>query len=328
MNIIISSPTSYKLTEVPNEITNKPPSSMENTKIYIINDLVATQGENLEEIITESINATFTNTTSSLTYECLFIYTPELDKTTLMLRGYSIKAKESCIPAGTYNCTFTLGSSTINLENIKFTSGLVDEHAPVYVRNRRIGEITTPIIAGDKRSQQIVFYIQKCYDGISFLDNSKQVWVKYIPLLQTGSEQIHSCKAEIYDIYPDPDLDGIDWVKVVWNVPDEVMNADGEIRFAIVITNKLGGGETTYEYIWQTFPSTLTIYEGLGAFPELPIEEEDMDSVATILTNKIIELESDVARLESMDLDNNSENEEFILGGGGADEFFDEPEGE
>jgi hypothetical protein len=71
----------------------------------------------------------------------------------------SIKAKESCIPAGTYNCTFTLGSSTINLENIKFTSGLVDEHAPIYVRNRRIGEITTPIIAGDKRSQQIVFYI-------------------------------------------------------------------------------------------------------------------------------------------------------------------------
>jgi len=77
------------------------------------------------------------------------------------------------------------------------------------------------------------------------LDETKTVWVDYIPAdfepiydPNTGKtlEFLSSNDVEVDDANPEPES-GIDWIRLIWDVPKAAMRAPGEVKFAISVLN-------------------------------------------------------------------------------------------
>lgn len=305
MNIIISSPDNYKITETRT-------ASIHNTRVYIATDLI--DSLDLTNIVLKSADGT---------YHCSFVAKPDLDKANLHLNGFAIQSQEGCIPAGDYRCEIPGMTTTIS---IVFTEGLVDEHAPIYIRDRSIGKIETSVVEGDKNSQQFVFYIQRCYDGVSFLNPSKNIYVDYIPvdtsyLVDEEGQPVAflSDLLIVEDTNPEPDLNGRDWVKLIWNLPPEATAKQGTVTFAISVQ----GYEQEEDYLWQTLPSSFMVLSNIGKRPPVPVSSSDGLGVINQLQQQVNELETDVRNLESLDRDGDPDNANFIIGGGGAEEYFE-----
>lgn len=308
MNIIISS-----LNAAP-KTSETTAASLHNTKVYI--------AETLVEVLA---NETLMLSSADQTYPCSLVADSSLDKDSLQLKGYTLRSLEGCIPAGTYTCTI---ASVPSIE-ITFTEGLVDEHAPIYIRDRSIAPITTSIVAGDRYSQQFVFYIQRCYDGVSFLDDSKLVCVDYIPLDESllidkdGNKISYlTTVAKVEDVNPEPDENGRDWIKLIWNVPSAAMAQAGVIKFAISVLGIVTRNNTETLYIWQTSPASFTVLPSLGPRPGVPVSATEELGVLDVLQQQINDLELDVRALESMDYDGDPDNGEYVLGGGGLESWM------
>lgn len=199
---------------------------------------------------------------------------------------------------------------------------MTDEHAVVHINDRTIGPITTPIVAQDRNSQQITFQIKKLYDGVSFLDETKKIYIDYIPIgfspyeddngnvVNFLSDEIHQVKEIIAE-------NDVSYLQFLWNVPPEATKAVGVIRYGISIL-----GTEEFDYIWQTNPSTFTVSANLGIRPIIPVSSPEDVSLLSDILSDVNELKEDVGALQSMDMDKDYNNSEFIIGGGGAEEVM------
>lgn len=308
MNIIISSLNTDGMKVVGTGTTD-----IDYAKLFVANELnvIPTKIELFFEDIFYSLAIVSSNTLNKENFKGYRL----LSKTSIPLHEYQVKVYFT-----------TLAKSSIDpvafTEVLAINNGLVDEHEPIYINGRQINPITTPIVAGDKKSQQISFYIKKCYDGISFLDDSKRIGVDYIPVdrsdLVPGQEFNTSYDIEILDD-PDPAEQEGDWLLLKWDVPDEVMKTQGTVQFGIAVLNsQVDAGESTEDYCWQTFPSSFIVSKYLGVRKGYSTSSPEESSAYTQLANKVSKLISEVDAIQSMDLDNDDSNNEFIIGGGDA----------
>lgn len=317
MNIIISSLNTDGL-----KITGSD-TDIDLAKLFIAKDLNITPLRiELSTVKTED------GLTSTITYPLSIIESLSLNKD--LFNGYELSAKTS-IPLDSYNIKFYIQgqdnpivfATLLNIEN-----GLVDEHEPVYIIGRQINPVKTQIVAQDVNSQQICFYIKKRYDGISFLDDSKQVYVDYIPvdkslLVDEDGNVIAFLSDAILEIEDDPDpidQEG-DWLLLRWNVPPAATKLAGSVTFGISVLNNFNNQELI-DYCWQTFPSTFTVSKNIG-LRSIPVASAEELSQFTTLINEVADIRSDVNALEAFvgnqtdeDLNNDVE---VIIGGGGAD---------
>ena len=262
--------------------------------------------------------------TVSHEYLASIIPAPSLNKKEYL--AYTMTSR-CAIPLLEYTLTLTETAHTNPLTlspKITLNNQLADEHVPIMIIGRNIGTINTPIIAGDRRSQEFTFYIQKKYDGVSFFDDTKEFWADYIPVDFKPPEEFPDLEfyssriSEIHEVVLE-DMEG-DWLSLKWEVPDEAMAKVGTVKFAISILEKTENG--TYPYVWQTAPSSFKVSPALGKRMALPIDPADDVTAITELINDVEELKTTTSSLNELmgyqaDTDSNNDTEVYV-GGGGA----------
>jgi hypothetical protein len=203
-------------------------------------------------------------------------------------------------------------------------SHLIDEHSPVLVNGRRIGPVTTEIIAQDVYSQQITFLMKKKYDGISFIDEAsyKRLYVDFIPvdkeLLKITDETgkiitipFLSDRIEFANITTTlaPAGQSGEWVLIKWDLPYAATKDAGTIPFSLSVIDT----DSDHPYIWQTFSSSFTVSPSLGIrqginVPALIIPEG-------ILEERVAAIEETLGYQTDMALEN---DRDILFSGGGA----------
>ena len=240
--------------------------------------------------------------------------------------GYFLTT-DTFIPNGTY--TFVIGDLSIDSFVLENNEQLIDQHNPIYIIDRKINPVTTTIVAEDVNSQQLTFYINKKYDGISFIDESKTIYVDYIPLnlkelIENGivpkettflSDKVQVISEDVYA----PDKQNREWIMLQWNLPPFATKINGTVNFAISVVDKFGDNSA---YVWQTLPSSFVVSKNLAKRPEIVIVSPEDPPILSNLVDQINDLQQDVTSLEVL-LGNQSDedpsnDEEVIIGGGGA----------
>lgn len=211
--------------------------------------------------------------------------------------------------------SFAYLNTTIAVQN-----GLEDQHKIIDISDKRvIANITdTVVVAGDRNSQQLRFRISKCYDGISFIDESKQIFADFIPLDKSLLQIDESTKLaflsdEITEIEVDPENN--DYVILKWNLSPAVTSANGTVEFGISILNK-----DNKDYCWQTVPSKFTVVKYLGARPDYPVVSPDLPSAYTQLREDVDAIE---ALLGGQTTEDPSDDTEVLIGGGDASSYIE-----
>lgn len=306
MNIIVSSLSDIKKTGVS--------SDLDSAKLFIS-----------KKIENEELNSLLSNIRleNNGIYFLQAVSSVALEKNDYL--GYRLYSKVA-IPNGSYS--FKIGNLVFENFEILGNEELIDQHDPIYVIDRRINPITTTIVAQDANSQQITFYINKKYDGVSFIDDSKIVYADYIPLdlnerKQSGeiSPEVNFFSDKLEVVYEsiEPPVGRVgEWIMLKWNLPYAVTKLAGIIHFAISIVDKSGDTRT---YTWQTLPSSFTISANLAQRGDTVLTPEDTSKL-TELVEQVNVLQTDVDNLETF-LGNQSDNEpendaEVVIGGGGA----------
>lgn len=307
MNIIISSLSEIKKTGVSQDL--------DSAKLFISKTLSNSEKDRLLSEIKLEGNGTYFLTAIS---------TPTLDKNDYF--GYFLTS-DTFIPNGTY--TFIIGELKIDSFEVLSNEELIDQHNPIYIIDRKINPITTTIVAQDVNSQQLTFYINKKYDGISFIDNSKTIYADYIPLnLQDliakgvipSETTFLSDKVNIVsDDVQTPDKQNREWIMLQWNLPPLATQLSGSVKFAISVVDSSGDNTA---YVWQTLPSAFTVSANLAKRSEIIISSPEDQPVLSELANQVNALQQDVDNLEvflgnqSDDISDN--DQEIIISGGGA----------
>ena len=301
MNIIISSLSEIKKTGVSTDL--------DSAKLFISKTLSATERDNLEGSGTYFLTATVATALLKNEYFGYFLTT------------------DTFVPDGSY--TFIAGELQIESFIVENNEQLADQHNPIYIIDRKINPVTSTIVAEDVNSQQLTFYINKKYDGISFIDESKTIYIDYIPLnleelinlgIVPEDTTFLSDKVKVIseDIFP-PDKQNREWIMLQWNVPPLATKISGEVRFAISVVDSSGDNTA---YVWQTLPSTFTVSENLAKRPDIVIVNPEDQPVLSELAEQVNELQQDVNNLETF-LGNQTDDDlandtEIIVGGGGA----------
>lgn len=312
MNIIITSLSADKIA-----ITGLTTATVDidSTKLFIQND-VDNQSDILIQLQNESSN-----------YPLAKVAVAELDKNEY--KGYRL-VSDINIPNGVYSIQVLSGSliitldSQITLENQQY---LADEEEPVYVIGRKINPIKTEVVAQDVGSQCFTFYIRKKYDGISFLDDTKKIYVDYIPvnkedlIVVTEDGEEYSVNflsdhiTEIYPILPPHGREG-EWLALKWHLPYKATKTAGVVKIAISVIDVSGDART---YTWQTAPGSFKVSPNLGFRKEIVLTPEE-ESVLTTLVENVSVLQEDVSSIESAlghQTDGDSSNNEDIFFSGG-----------
>lgn len=312
MNIIISSLTSEDV-----RIVGNGSYDIDYLKVFISKTL---------EITPASLELAYTTIESDMAktykYSLKLIKAPHYDKDNY----YAYQVNSICsIPEYAYNITFKYitqeqEQNLLFSETLTVFNALEDEHEPVMIIGRNINPVTTTIVAGDVNSQQIRFYIKKCYDGVSFLDESKEIYVDYIPVNFTPPEnapdlEFYSSKiTEISDA--DPESEEGDWILLKWRVPPDAMAAAGSVTYGISVLSN-----TDKSYVWQTVPSTFTVLRNIG-LRGIPVESSEEATKLSELLSNIDSLQEDVDNLNELVGNQADEDiyndEEIIFIGGGA----------
>lgn len=185
---------------------------------------------------------------------------------------------------------------------------LVDEHGAVLVTDRKIDQITTPIVAQDRNSQQIVFHLKKCYDGISFLDETKEIFVDYIPvdfipIIDDNGNTINFYSSLIHDKNLFTDAQGVEWVEIKWNIPPAAIEKAGIVKYDIAVVDRHGD----VSYVWQTLPSSFTVSENLAKRPLVLVEPNEKPDILADLIDEINSLNDFVANLDNVSAINENE---------------------
>lgn len=300
MNIIISS-----LDENGIKITGTSAIDIDNARLFVLKEL----------------NITPTRL-DFFTEDKTFVITPVPSEALIknLYDGYYLSAK-SAMPLGDYsiriyyNTPARTTKTLLYANTIEIGNDLEDEHSAIIINDRTINPVTTIMVAGDRNSQQLRFYIKKCYDGVSFLDESKRIFVDYVPvdqsLLTDGKKFLSSQITTILDD-PEPDGQNGDWLLLKWTVPAAALSKAGFVKFAISV---LGN-----DYVWQTKPSSFTITEGIGLRENGGLTPEEYSQL-TELIEEVDVLQQDVAALEEAlgnQTDDDEANDEEILITGGV----------
>lgn len=169
---------------------------------------------------------------------------------------------------------------------------LEDEHNYLQIIHRDIQIIDNQImlVAEDSMSQQIRFKMKKHYDGISFIDKTKKIYIDYIPpnweadvkpnLIRQAIDAdqqeyadaiskinfIHSSLTYEEFLESDSDPDKSDYIYLIWNVPYLATIQAGILTFAISVINDVISIDSPQRitYLWQTLPAQLTVQPNIG----------------------------------------------------------------
>lgn len=236
--------------------------------------------------------------------------------------GYFLNSRVN-IEDGTY--TFSIDTLSLDGFVILGNEKLIDEHDPIYIIGRQINPVKTQILAQDFKSQQFTFYIKKKYDGISFLDSSKRIYVDYIPvdrndlILEDGStiEFLSDEIKEKIEIQPPHGQEG-EWLALKWDLPYPATKMAGSVRFALSVIDSSNDARA---YTWQTLPSSFTVSKNIGLRNNIVLTPEE-ESQLQGLIDEVDSLRQDVDAIdaylgEQTDTDPGND-EEIVWGGGGA----------
>ena len=303
MNIIISSLDANGM-----KVTGASQADINSAKLFIAKSLNVTPLR-LELILDNFVYSL--NVTSSPSYDKASFYAYGLSASySIPLDNYKVKLY--------YQSKAKVNESLALEDTIALMNNLEDEHIIFAISDRTIAKVTTQIIAEDRHSQQISFSLKKLYDGISFLNEGKKIYVDYIPVgfipyeIETaeGVEKINFLSTEITEKLEDGEN-----IILKWNVPSDAMQASGSVKFAISVIDLATG------YVWQTSPSSLTILPNLGKRLSSPIGSTEEISAFAELTAKVNELKEDVAGLEEIvgfQSDGDLSNDKEVIFSGGT----------
>ena len=242
---------------------------------------------------------------STPTYRLLLNENSTLEKNNYL--GYDVSCSFA-IPSQAYTATIVY-SDNINSTKIDLPSSLTvfndleDEHKEVIINDRTISKIESVIVAQDYHSQQIRFLIKEHYDGISFIDSHKKIYVDYIPVnfkpyIAEDGSKVNFLSSQITEINKVA-RDGQNWLILKWDVPYTAVENAGNVKFAISVVNL-----ETPMYIWQTMPSTFTVQPNLAVREGLPIVPEENSNALTDALARIGVLEDfveDIDNISSID---------------------------
>ena len=165
----------------------------------------------------------------------------------------------------------------INLDSIKVTNVLVDEHKYFYIgKNRKIvSEISDKfdnvILTKDNESEEITWRLPRYYDGVDL--TTKNISIYYIRPIEkdntSGGELEPQGLTETLTVEKWDD----DYLWATWMVTDLVTNVAGVLTYSIIVE----GDGLKDEYFWQSYPSTFLIEEGIYGI--LPIGEQDFSFI-------------------------------------------------
>lgn len=242
--------------------------------------------------------------------------------------GYRVSATNA-FPAKQYTCSvvvnevkYAVGARTFGFANNTQT----DEHNALVVNDRTITVVNQNVmlIAEDHLSQEITFLIKEKYDGISFLDDTKVVYVDFVPIgyVPREGEPAFFSDSDITRSYA-PSQGDENWIYLRWRVPKSATYNPGNLPIALSVLGSDG-------YVWQTAPAYLQILPNIGRRgTEEPTAPTDPDAILTILDERVAAIEENYIALTSS-ADSSGENDyaltassddgddEILLGGGDA----------
>lgn len=292
MNIIISSLS--KITIVAEEIKD-----FDSAKLFI------------SKSIPNQDKAIFSLTREDFTYPLKAVKVASLEKNEFY--GYRLTTI-SALNDGSYyfNATFqdeeTLVSDAFMIES---NDDLIDEHDPVLIIGRKINPVTAEILQQDLGSQQITFYMRAKYDGVSFLDESKKVYIDFVPvdksILTIEGKTFDFLSMELKNITPISAPNGSDeqWMALKWKVPYVITKDAGIVPFQITIAEM--NSENLLSYIWQTFQSSITISKNIGFRAGLNVQPE------TEVVNTIIKRLEDLEEVVGYQSDDIADNDKIVI---------------
>lgn len=296
MNIIISSlnPIALKITQM--EITD-----FDSAKLWVHTSL------NLQDI------------DLTLVFEGQFFYPLTIIKDASLNKnnynGYRLMS-EASLGNGIYSLMINQVLTDYNI-SISAEESLIDEHEPVYIIGRYINPIKTQIVEQDVNSQQIRFYIKKKYDGISFLDNSKKIFVDFIPVdgkytLPDGSLTDIAGPTpflsdeitidNIIELEKAPQGQVGEWLCLIWNLPYDAMRKAGTVKFDVSVIDE---SEETRAYTWQTLPSSYAVLPNLG-FRSALVHVPEIENSMAQLTRDVRDIETMLGMQSDDDPNNDS----------------------
>ena len=217
------------------------------------------------------------------------------------------------IIANPYRVSIIWDDSTvteISAKGIMITNNAIaDEHLPIQINDDRkiISNNHNPLLKEDSLSQMITFSIDEYYDGISFLDNTKDIYVDYIPPnfdKEAEGQGADFLSDKITFRCPDPNAMGR--ILLQWIVPPRITQDTGIVTYAISVINK------AENYVWQSLTSTLQVLPNIGKrasspvipdIPDVPGDEPEDDPVTPTpddsdLAQRVSELENFVANID------------------------------
>lgn len=227
-------------------------------------------------------------------------------------------------PAKNYTCTLIVNGAKYNVGEFIFANNsMIDQHNALMIKDKTITVVNKEVmlVAEDHLSQEITFLIKEKYDGISFLDETKKVYVDYIPVgyaPQAGEPSFLSDNHIVRSYAPNT-TDGDNWIYLRWRVPNTATRKAGKLSFALAV---LGS-----DYVWQTQPASLTVYPNIGfrgtEEPFIPSEPES-DEALTELEERISTIEENYLSMtgagNEYGLVSSADDgdDEILLGGGSA----------
>lgn len=290
MNIIISQSNEQKSAHLTQWSSNS---------VYDINNITIYVQQGV--VTPKTFQLSYIDESTGLANEKIYIANIEASATR-NIGGYNafIINPQSSFSKHAYNCIIIFNDNTeLKLESTLLINDnyIEDEHKALRVIKRHI--ITTDnenlLVAQDSRSQQITFEIKKCYDGVSFLDNSKIVYVDFIPVgyapTSAAEPAFFSKRIEQKEDFEE---NGEQWMRLKWTVPFKATKIAGSLPIALAITDNAG-------YVWQTVPTSLTIQRNIGLRPAIPVEPTDDITMVEEISDRLLTLEEFVANLDNVE---------------------------
>ena len=182
--------------------------------------------------------------------------------------GYQIYSisYDYLLPAMEYRCVLMFMDSNNESVEKEFALSLSsesfdDQHDYIEVKERTLAskrDIAETLIAGDNRSECITFKINRCYDGISFLDSSRKISVDYVPAKWSDQEKKNGISFYSSGISSKTERNDGDqtYLLLQWIVPERALRDQGTLKIALSV-------EAT-DYLWQTSPLSLTVKPNIG----------------------------------------------------------------
>lgn len=155
------------------------------------------------------------------------------------------------------------------------------------------------LLEEDCLSECMTFKIEKFYDGVSFFDDSKSIFVDYVPAkfspeekdISFFSDEIHS-KTEIIE-------NDISYLLLKWVIPQRALRDAGTLKIALSVQNH---SDLENYYIWQTLPASFTIEKNIGNRTSYEATPDTVVSLSS-LSEAIKEINDYLNELKTVDID-------------------------